>query len=169
MPVQPLAYFITFSTYGTWLHGQAAGSVDRAHNQPGAPFLPPDDEMRAEVRYRMTQEPYRMDAPRRAVVLNAILEDCRFRGWTVHALHVRSNHVHLVVAANRDPEFVMRSCKAHASRCLTDAGFDNRDRKRWTAHGSTKYLWNEDAVLADVDYTLNKQGDPMQRYPDGEE
>jgi hypothetical protein len=34
MPHQPLAYFITFTTYGTWLHGNGAGSVDPAHNQP---------------------------------------------------------------------------------------------------------------------------------------
>jgi hypothetical protein len=25
----PLAYFITFTTYGAWLHGRAPGSVDR--------------------------------------------------------------------------------------------------------------------------------------------
>ncbi len=32
----PLAYFITFHCYGTWLQGDAPGSVDRSHNQPGA-------------------------------------------------------------------------------------------------------------------------------------
>lgn len=26
---QPLAYFITFRTHGTWLHGDQRGSVDR--------------------------------------------------------------------------------------------------------------------------------------------
>ena len=25
----PLAYFLTFTTYGTWLHGREEGSVDR--------------------------------------------------------------------------------------------------------------------------------------------
>src|SRR4051794_38955632 len=144
MPDQPLAYFITFSTYGTWLHGQSAGSIDRYHNQPGTPFLPPDEEQRASILRRMAQEPYRLDEPRRGVVRHAILEECRFRNWVVHALHIRSNHVHLVVTADREPEFVMRACKAHASGCLTNAGFENRDRKRWTTHGSTKYLWHED-------------------------
>jgi hypothetical protein len=37
-----LAYFITFHTYGTWLHGTERGSVDRAHNTLGTPLLPPD-------------------------------------------------------------------------------------------------------------------------------
>ena len=33
-----LAYFITFSTYGSWLHGtkKGMGSVDREHNEYGA-------------------------------------------------------------------------------------------------------------------------------------
>src|SRR6266478_1713782 len=39
---EPVAYFITFTTYGTWLHGRAPGSVDREHNQPGTAFLPAD-------------------------------------------------------------------------------------------------------------------------------
>ena len=34
----PLAYHITFGTYGTRLHGNERGSVDRAHNAPGEPF-----------------------------------------------------------------------------------------------------------------------------------
>jgi hypothetical protein len=33
-------YFITFSTYGQWLHGARARVVDRHHNQPGRPLLP---------------------------------------------------------------------------------------------------------------------------------
>jgi hypothetical protein len=36
----PLAYFFTFRAYGTWLHGDERGSVDRFHNQYGTPFRP---------------------------------------------------------------------------------------------------------------------------------
>jgi REP element-mobilizing transposase RayT len=109
----------------------------------------------------MTQEPYLLDANRREIVRDAVIEECRFRGWTLHALHVRSNHVHVVVSADREPEFVMRTCKANASKRLNRAGFENAERKRWTAHGSTKYLWNEDDVSSAVDYTLHQQGDVM--------
>ena len=35
----PLAYFITFRAYGTWLHGDERGSVDRLHNTFGSPSL----------------------------------------------------------------------------------------------------------------------------------
>ncbi len=167
MSDRPLAYFITFTTYGTWLHGNPPGSVDREHNQFGTPVLPPDATRHAETREQLRQAPYVLDPKRRMVVRDAIVEECRFRGWTLRALHVRSNHVHLVVTAERTPEFVMRSCKAHASQCLTKAGLENRERKRWTAHGSTIYLWNEANVADKVDYTLNRQGEPMARFPDG--
>ncbi|HUR54021.1 MAG TPA: hypothetical protein VMZ71_07810 [Gemmataceae bacterium] len=164
MSDRPLAYFLTFTTYGTWLHGDAPGSVNHDHNEFGTPFIEPDAALRSAVRFKMAQEPLALDEPCRGVVRDAIIAECRFRGWHLLALHVRSNHVHAVIAAGREPEFVMRSCKAHASKCLTKAGFDNRDRKRWTEHGSTRYLWHEDAVSAAAEYTLNRQGEPMAVY-----
>ncbi|MBA4191268.1 MAG: hypothetical protein C0467_25075 [Planctomycetaceae bacterium] len=165
MPDRPLAYFITFTTYGTWLHGDAPGSVDQEHNQVGLPWLPADPELQTIARGRMTQQAYLLDAPRREVVRDAIIEECQFRSWSILALHVRSNHVHLVVISEREPEFVMRSCKATASKRLNETGLDQPDRKRWTTHGSTKYLWHEEAVAAAVNYTLHRQGDPMAVYP----
>jgi hypothetical protein len=36
----PLAYLITFRAYGTWLHGDSRGSVDRFHNRYGVPLIP---------------------------------------------------------------------------------------------------------------------------------
>jgi REP element-mobilizing transposase RayT len=161
MPDQPLAYFITFSTYGTWLHGESPGSVDREHNEVGTPWLPPDPLRRTQRRERMAQEPYYLDEPRRKIVRDAIAAECRFRRWKLLVLHVRSNHVHLVVTADREPELVMRCCKAQASKCLNQAGFDDSERKRWTTHGSTKYLWDEATIAEKVDYTLNRQGEPM--------
>ena len=37
-----VAFLIRFRTYGTWLHGDARGSVDRLHNRYGSPKLPPN-------------------------------------------------------------------------------------------------------------------------------
>jgi REP element-mobilizing transposase RayT len=160
----PLAYFITFHTYGTWLHGQAPGSVDRQHNQFGTPFLPADRLQHADSRDKMTQPPYYLDPVRRDIVRDAIVEECRFRGWKLLALHVRSNHVHMVVVAQCEPEAVMRMCKSQASKRLNQAGWEDASRKRWTTHGSTVYLWDEATVADKVDYTLNRQGDPMAVY-----
>jgi REP element-mobilizing transposase RayT len=158
-----LAYFITFSTYGTWLHGtsKGLGSVDREHNGYGTPFVAPDARREAQSRDAMKQSPYTMRAAEREVVRDAIVRLCRKMGWQLLAVHVRSNHVRVVVAVDRDPGRVMSDMKAAASRALTRAGFDDSARIRWTRHGSTLHLFNEAAVADKVDYTLNRQGTPM--------
>jgi REP element-mobilizing transposase RayT len=164
MPEQPLAFFVSFTTYGAWLHGKDRGSVDVDHNDVGTPFLPPDPAAEAEERSTMAQPPYTLDQPRRRVVLATIQEVCRHRGWRLIACHVRTTHVHAIVAADAAAEKVMNDFKAYASRRLTEAGFDDHERKRWTRHGSTRYIWTEDYLGNAIHYTLHKQGEPMERY-----
>ncbi len=164
MPETPLAYFITFTTYGTWLHGRAPGSVDHSHNEVGTPFLPPDEEREGSEQCKLAEPPYLLDADRRAVVLQTIREVASHRGWTLWAVHVRSNHVHVVVTANAKPEKVMSDFKAYASRRLKERLAEPADRTRWTQHGSTLYLWTEEAVAAKIDYVVIGQGEPMAVY-----
>jgi REP element-mobilizing transposase RayT len=160
----PLAYFITFTSYGTWLHGRAPGSVDRQHNAPGTPFLPPNPGQEDARRGQMRQPVYVLDDPRRQVVLRTVLEVARHRGWNVWAVHARSNHVHVVVSASARPEKVMSDFKAWASRRLREAFGEDADRDRWTQHGSTKYLWTDEAVADKVAYVVDGQGAPMAVY-----
>ncbi len=161
-----LAYFITFSTYGTWLHGtsKGKGSVDREHNQYGMPFVEPDEGRETQSRQKLKQATYTMRPSEREIVRDAIVRLCRAKGWQLLAVHVRSNHVHIVVAVDRDPDRVMSDLKAAASRELTRAGFDDADRRRWTRHGSTLHLFDEATVAEKIDYTLNRQGAPMAFY-----
>ena len=160
----PLAYFITVTCYGTWLHGSARGSVDPQHNQPETPWLSPDVSLEHARRDAMDQPPYRLDASRRRLVLRAIEEVCAYRGWTLLAAHVRTTHVHIVVQASAAPEKVMNDFKAYASRALNAAGCDENWRKRWTRHGSTRYLWKSASVAGAVHYTLHEQGEPMETF-----
>lgn len=118
---EPLGYFITFTTYGAWLHGRASGSVDRQHNRPGTPFLPVNSGLESGRRRFMRQESYTLDGPRREVVLRTIREVAEHRGWKIWAIHVRSNHVHVVVTAPCRPEKVMIDFKTWASRRLRNA------------------------------------------------
>ena len=161
----PLAYFITFTCYGTWLHGDERGSVDDEHSAPGSPVLPPDPERRARERETLAEAPYHPDAPRRQVTLHALCEIARRKGWALHAAHVRSNHVHIVATAQGPPERVMNDFKTAASRRLNKAFPGERNRRRWTRHGSTRYLWTEGAVAEKVHYVLDGQGEPLERYP----
>lgn len=161
-----LAYFNTFTTYGTWLPGSAKGkgSVDAEHNVYGTPFIEPDAQREQAAREAMGQLPYVMSAAERNIVCKAIVDLARARSWSLWAVHVRTNHVHAVVSAERDPGRIMSDMKGRASRDLTLAGFDNAERRRWTRHGSTRHLYREEDVEAKIRYTLDEQGERMAWY-----
>jgi REP element-mobilizing transposase RayT len=156
-----VTYLITFACYGCHLHGSEPGSVDRHHNVPGTPLLEADLVRAAAGRERMDQPSYHMDSIRRDAVLEAIQHACAYRGWGLLAAHVRSNHVHIVVAAEISPERVMGDCKAYASLRLNRMGLDEPDRKRWARHGSTRRLWKPENASAAVQYVVGGQGEPM--------
>jgi len=160
----PLAYFLTFTTYGTWLHGSESGSVDRRQNLPGTPFLPSHAGWENSRQGVLRQAPYALDQARRDVVLRTVCEVCTHRSWKLHAVHVRPTHVHVVVAASAAPEKVMADLKAWSSRRLREACGEDADRDRWTQHGSTRYLNDEESVEAAVRYVVDEQGDPMSVY-----
>jgi len=160
----PVAYFLTFTTYGTWLHGRAEGSVKRSENLFGDPTIPPDPAIEKQMRDKMRQPEYSLDKPRRVIVKDTIAEVCRHRDWILHAVHVRSNHVHVVVSAPVSPEQVLRDLKVKAwsSRRIRELTFEAADRIRWTTHGSTRYLWDDSSLADAIEYVVERQGEPME-------
>jgi len=111
----------------------------------------------------MHGNPYQLVAPRRRVVLLAIVEVCRHRDWLLLAAHVRTAHVHVVVQApETKPESVMTTFKAYASRALNTKGLEPPDTRRWTRHGSTRYLWTHKALRDTMKYVVEEQGEPME-------
>jgi hypothetical protein len=66
-----------------------------------------------------------------------------------------------VVEAEEKPEKALNAFKSYASRRLNESGVDGEHRKRWTRHGSTRWLMNRDAVDAAVRYGAEGQGEPM--------
>jgi len=158
---EPLAYFISFSCYGHHLHG-SQGSVDHRHHLSGAGFLLHNDALEDFERREMKGPVLILDSESRWIVLRAIKEVCAYRGWTLAVLHVRSTHLHSVVAARERPERVMNDFKSYASRALNAAG--RTAVKRWTRHGSTGYLWTPEEVRAAILYAAEEQGEPMALY-----
>src|SRR5579862_3410175 len=163
-PHQHVTYLITFSCYGARVHGDESGSIDRTHNVPGTRILEPNLGRSFAERRAMDQRPYRLDQPRRAAVLSAIIERCSQRGWSLIAAHVRTNHVHIVLDGDAPAERMMNDLKSYAGRVLNQSGFDPPDRKRWARHGSTRWLLGRRDLESAMKYVLEKQGDPMAVY-----
>jgi REP element-mobilizing transposase RayT len=156
---EPLAYFLTWRTYGTRLHGDDHGSVDRHHNVAGAPLLPPEPAYVERNRMRMRDGPVTLDLEQRRAVDSAIRERCRLAGWKLLALNVRTNHVHVVVGASELPEQVMVSLKAWATRRLRECELAPRGRT-WARHGSTRYVWDEEGLENVCIYVTDLQDVP---------
>jgi len=100
----PLAYLITFRAYGTWLHGDRRGAVNRFHNRFGTSLIAPNEGWRKYNRGLLTHSPVKLRSRQRALVEEAIRETCKKRKWEFWATNVRSNHVHTVVGAGCKPE-----------------------------------------------------------------
>lgn len=161
----PLAYFLTFSTYGARLHGNAEGSVDEQNNKFGAHYVDANANRERHEFQSMKQPPYVMDASEREIVYQSILSLAAERDWVVLAAHVRSTHVHVVIQTEqRDPGRTLSDLKARASRDLARAGFGNSERRRWSRHGSTRHLFEPLNIEGAIRYTLDEQGEPMACY-----
>ena len=148
----PLAYFITWTTRGSWLHGDERGWVEAG--KPGV--KPPNLDRWMRELAVLHDDPVVLSQDQRQRVTQTIEAHCRIRHWTLHAVNVRSNHIHVVVTASTyPPEKVMEQLKAWCSRRLSES--TESHRKWWTRHGSTRWINDEHSLAAAIDYVLHHQ------------
>jgi REP element-mobilizing transposase RayT len=152
---EPLAYFLTWTTYGTWLPGDARGWV-----KEGEGFRLPEWKIEHEARRKLAEAPCILDDAERKMVEDTIRQHCVVRGWTLLAVSCRTNHVHVVVNASASPDTVMSQFKAWCTRRLTEHANSKGAGKRekwWTEGGSTRFLNDEKSLDAAVSYVLEGQ------------
>ena len=77
---QPSCYLITFRTYGTWLHGDSRGSVDRRRNASGQARIPGIPAWEEFERGLMKGEPVLFTPPQRDACSNGIRNVAKARG-----------------------------------------------------------------------------------------
>ena len=158
----PLAYLITFRCYGTWLHGDERGSIDRFHNQYKSPLIAPDVRWQTHNLQYLKDDAVSLNARQRDVVEQAVSETCEIRQWVLEAINVRTNHVHTVVAiGTKKPEIALNAFKANATRKMRETGCWKSAKSPWADKGSKRYLWNEKSVGLAIDYVINRQGDEL--------
>jgi REP element-mobilizing transposase RayT len=155
----PLAYHITFTTYGTRLHGDERGTVDDRRNIVGTPYIAPDPVLRKHREALLRHEPTLLSPRMRLAANAAIIEVCEYRDWKLHALNVRSNHVHAAVSfGEADPDKVIGDFKAYATRRMRREGLVSETQRIWTAKGSRRPIWDEDGLWRVVNYIDHGQG-----------
>ena len=70
----------------------------------------------------MTEDACLLVEERRRLVekKQTVADHCHVRGWALHAVNCRSNHIHVVVTADRDPDTVRDQFKAWCTRRLKE-------------------------------------------------
>jgi len=145
-----LAYFLTWTTYGTWLPGDERGWVKRGKGPQLAEF-----QTKRGAESRMTEKPCFLSEEQRKIVEQTSQRHCEIRGWDLLAVNCRSNHVHAVVAANASPETVRDQLKAWCTRKLKEQQLSARVELRenwWTERGSQRYIGDNESLQATISY-----------------
>lgn len=155
----PLAYLLTFRTYGTWLHGDERTSVRDGWNRFGHPRYKANRTLERWMVEEMEQPPMILDDTMRSVVEEAIRDLCLTREFRLQALNVRTNHTHSVISAEQKPERIVDALKACSTRALRRSGLAGPTTKVWSRGRSRRYLWKPRHVVAAIEYTLYGQGD----------
>jgi REP element-mobilizing transposase RayT len=157
----PLGFLITFRTYGTWLHGDKRGSVDRNHRRYGTAVLPPSPRREHIERKLLQQPPLNLNRRQRVSIDSAIRETCARRRWELWALNIRTNHIHSVITATCNSQNVLVALKANATRSMREAGCWESDLSPWSRGGSRRRLWTEDELNWAITYVVEDQREPL--------
>ena len=143
-----IAAFITWTTYGTWLPGDARGWRKRkAGNQLPRPFLADWSKK------QMKGEAVLLNQHDRITVEDACRKHCEHRQWHLFAVNARTNHVHAVVATDKSPQKARDQLKANCTHALRNQTRPLAVEKTWTTGGDCEILDIEAAVL----YVLEAQ------------
>jgi len=155
----PLAYFLTWTTYGTWLPGDERGWVEK----PGA-FQPPNPRLEAVARSLLSEEPCVFNDEQRRLVEETIAKHCAIRGWHLHIVNCRTTHVHVIVTAPVHPKIVRDQFKAWCTRRLKEQQrVSNADPSQpvrvhwWTEGGSQRWINDEESLAAAIIYVRDCQ------------
>ena len=84
-------------------------------------------------------------------------EHARIRNWTLHAVNVRSNHVHLVDTADQAPAVVRDQSKANSTRVLRSGPEPILSKTVWTRGGDCEIVDGDENLCRVVEYVKDVQ------------
>lgn len=161
-------WLLTSTFYGNWLPGDQRGFVSKLsddagesaiHNIPGTPYdadLPRLAHFAAE---RLKCPPIRIFPEQAEALLAQFQETADYRQWLLLAVAVMSNHMHLVVGVQGDPEpsDILRDFKSYGSRALNRRWTTPASDTWWTESGSKRKLTGDAEVIAAVRYVHEQE------------
>jgi REP element-mobilizing transposase RayT len=141
---EPLAYHITFGTYGTRLHGDARGTVDRTMNQPGDPIIGSDPALWKHEHNRMNFPPVELDAEKMSYAQSLVPAICERGKWKYHTCAAGPDHVHIVLTTKSDGQAVRKWVKRWLGEGMSLRWPLPEGATWWAEGGSVKWIWKQD-------------------------
>jgi len=147
-------YFITWTTYGTWLLRDRRGwrKANKGEQQP-QPFL------EKWCRKQLNERPVLLNEIQRNKVETICYEHAKIRSWMIHGISVRTNHIHVVVTADTAPKNVRDQFKANATRVLRQEPEPVMNSKIWTRGGDIEFIDDVEDNLDRVIFYINEAQD----------
>jgi REP element-mobilizing transposase RayT len=116
-----------------------------------------------EAAARMNEAAVVLNVQQRRLVEETLAEHCALRGWTLHAVNCRTNHVHAVLSASVHPNQIRSQLKAWSARKLSEQARSqgdltgDRHRSWWGERGSRRFLNDEASLEAAILYVRDAQ------------
>jgi len=145
-------YFITWTTYGTWLPGDARGWRKRSG---GYQIARP--QLEEWCRKHMRGEAVLLAPHDRKTVENACRAHCEHRGWTLLAVSARTNHVHVIVISDAAPDITRDQLKANCTSSLRRQAEPLVVSRTWTRLGDVEILDTDEDIEACLVYVTESQ------------
>jgi REP element-mobilizing transposase RayT len=160
-------WFLTSTTYGMWLPGDARSFVSSfpqedgafdIHNEFDTPYDRDAPEWKQACEQRLQSEPIYLSADQADEVVTQLLETTHYRGWSLYIVSVMASHFHALVAAPAAVESkqILGDYKAYASRKLTSRWGKPKSDTWWTKSGSRRPVYGERAFERVYDYILQQ-------------
>ncbi len=166
MYTDPLAFFITWTCYGTWLPGDDRGWFKWKKGQQV-----PQPLLADWTREQLLEPPLFLDEAQRLVVESTIVDHCQRREWHLHAKNCRTNHCHVVITAKGRAGIEVRDqlkswCKRKLKEHQLMLGIQPLKPREhwWTRKGCVRSLFDDESVEAAVIYTLDAQDEGGSKF-----
>ena len=145
----PLAYHLTFGTYGTRLHGDERGTVSRAHNRFGEPIIGRDADWERIEQSQLKFPPVVLTGDQQRQIEQVLPEICNRGGWEYHIAAGQPDHVHVMLTSPNDGKAIRKWLKTWLGQALSTRWPLAPGQTWWAEGGSVRFIWN-DAYLANV-------------------
>jgi len=156
----PLAYHITFGTYGTRLHGDNRGTVCRKINDFRDDIIGEDRDWEWAEQTMLRFPPRVLTTHQRNLIESSAPAICARGGWELVAIAAAPDHVHTILKANVDGEQIRKWLKRWLSEALTAKWPLEPEQVWWAECGSVKWVWTTDYYEKVVNYVKRQRSSP---------